>query len=125
MKSNKLNTWTPAHLGDWIIDCDICGTPCWYSEATLLTVETGEGGCLVCPRDRDAIDPGLIPYKIRGERPVDTTRINNFNDVYNIPGATPFNSQNNPLGQDIELLPQQWQNVISTWETIYTNWENM
>lgn len=89
------NKYTPNRLHDHIIMCDICGNPTWYSEAVKLTTYTGRGGCLVCPKDADPIDYGLVPYKIPAERPVKETRTNSYYDNENITGTAPFNPGSN------------------------------
>lgn len=60
--------------GDYPIDCDICGATCWFSQSTVLDKNTGKGGLRVCPDDKDATDYGLVPYKVRPERPVPDVR---------------------------------------------------
>lgn len=65
--------------GDWFIYCDICGQKCYASEATRLSAATGRGGLIVCPKDVDKIDYGLIPYRAPTERNVPWTRINHTN----------------------------------------------
>lgn len=61
------------------IYCDICGQPCYAFEAKLLSAETGRGGLLVCPNDRDKIDFGLMDYTIPVERHIPVSRINHQN----------------------------------------------
>ncbi len=63
-----------SRRGDWVIFCDICGQKCYASEATRLSAATGRGGLIVCPKDVDKIDYGLIPYKIPAEKNVPWTR---------------------------------------------------
>lgn len=69
----------PARRGDWVLYCDICGQKCFASESVRLHQYTGRGGLIVCKNDRDAIDPGLIPYTIDAERPIPYTRTNHQN----------------------------------------------
>lgn len=64
-----------GRLGRYIY-CDICGQPCYANEAVRLKQETGRGGLIVCPKDADHTDPGLIPYTVTTEKPVPWTRIN-------------------------------------------------
>jgi len=68
--------FNPGRVGDWVVFCDICGQKCYASEATKLSTYTGRGGLIVCPKDVDKIDYGLIPYKLPIERNVPWTRIN-------------------------------------------------
>lgn len=97
-----INKYTPGRLHDWIVYCDICGNPWWASECITLAPETGRGGCLVCPRDADPIDPGLVPYKIRVEKPLPFTNLNNLADTTNITNsAEPYDlSTNNPMSEN-------------------------
>lgn len=69
----------PGKLGDWVVFCDICGQKCYASESSQLEAYTGRGGLIVCPKDIDAIDYGLIPYTIPAEKNVPFTRINHTN----------------------------------------------
>ena len=64
--STKYFTGRKGHY----IFCDICGQACYDFEATLLKLETGRGGLLVCPKDADIVDFGLIPYTPRTEHPI-------------------------------------------------------
>jgi len=68
--------FNPGRVGDWVVFCDICGQKCYASEATKLSTYTGRGGLIVCSKDVDKIDYGLIPYKLPIERNVPWTRIN-------------------------------------------------
>jgi hypothetical protein len=114
-----INKYHSGRLDDYIIFCDQCGAPCWRSEATLLKTETGSGGLLVCPRDVDPIDYGLVPYKIRPEKPVPVTRINAFNDNSNITN-TYYPST------DYESFDPLSGYLITTWENInitFDNWD--
>ncbi len=125
------NTYTmKKKKGDYIIYCQICGDPCWASQATKLEKETGHGGLIVCPEDVDAIDYGLIPFKIAPEENPKIVTINHYasnpNDVPNsIPPIdlsliNPMNS-NDPrttvsLGQTWEeLADQTWENWALPW----------
>lgn len=96
------NRYTKDRLHDHPINCDLCGTSCWYSETRTLTKETGEAGAIVCRRHKDPIDYGLVPYKIPAEKGVKETRVlSNFNDNTNIDGVTPFNlDTQNPLSSN-------------------------
>lgn len=62
------------HHADWRAYCDICGQRYWASELTKLDTYTGRGGLIVCPKDRDQIDAGLIPYATKAEKNVPWTR---------------------------------------------------
>lgn len=55
---------------DWYVFCDICGKRCHASETTKLHTDTGRGGLIVCRRDADRADLGLVPKNVRKERPV-------------------------------------------------------
>lgn len=66
-------------LGDWIVYCDICGQKCYASTTSQLPADTGRGGLVVCRHDADAIDYGIIPYKIPLEKNVPYTRVPNTN----------------------------------------------
>lgn len=61
-------------IGDWYVFCDICGQRYYASETTKLSTYTGRGGLIVCPKDVDKIDYGLVPYDIPVERPVPFSR---------------------------------------------------
>ena len=65
--------------GDWYIYCDICGQRCFASEAVHLSTYTGRGGLIVCPKDADNIDHGLIPFSVTAEKNVPFTRVNHTN----------------------------------------------
>ncbi len=86
---NNINKYTPDRLNDYIIYCQICGSPCWHSESIRLDDYTGRGGLIVCPRDRDAIDYGLVPYKVPAERSVPEVSINNLADSEDIENLYP------------------------------------
>lgn len=62
--------------GDWFIHCDVCGKRCYASETIKLSQYTGKGGLIVCRRDADRIDQGLIPFTPRRETNVTQIRIN-------------------------------------------------
>jgi len=64
-----------GRLGPYLF-CDICGQPCYISESRKLSRDTGRGGLIVCPNDRDVIDASTIPYKLPEEKAVPWTRIN-------------------------------------------------
>ena len=80
------NKYFAGNKGQYVF-CDICGQACYAFEAKRLTTETGRPGLIVCPNDRDAIDPGLIAYTIPAEKAVPWTRINHT-DVSN--GTAPL-----------------------------------
>jgi hypothetical protein len=65
--------------GDWVLFCDICGQKCFASEAFKLSEFTGRGGLIVCRKDKDKIDYGLIPYTVSLEKTIPYTRINHTN----------------------------------------------
>lgn len=69
--SNKYFSGRKGHY----IFCDICGQACYDWEATKLSALTGRPGLLVCPKDADNIDYGLIPYTPNTEKPVGFARI--------------------------------------------------
>lgn len=96
------NKYTSDRINDHTINCDICGTVCWYSETRTLEEDTGQGGAIVCKRHRDPVDYGLVPYKIPAEQSVQETRIlSNFNDNSGITGDTPFDTgANDPLSSN-------------------------
>lgn len=121
MSLNK-NRYSKNHAQDWIIYCDLCAAPCWYSESTLLDVYTGRGGLLVCPRDADPIDYGLVPYTIPPEQGVTTTRINNFSNTTTSGFPAPFDYANNP-GESGGI--HEWQMINMNWEDININWEDL
>lgn len=67
---------------DWTIYCDICGKKCLASETVKLPEYTGRGGLIVCLRDADKLDYGLIPFSPRKEQNPRQIRINHT-DVRN------------------------------------------
>jgi len=71
--------FSPGRIGDWVVFCDICGQKCYASEASKLSTYTGRGGLIVCPKDADKVDSGLIPYKVTVEKNIPWTRINHTN----------------------------------------------
>ena len=78
---------------DYPIDCDLCGATCWFSESTVLSKETGKGGLRVCPDDRDTVDYGLVPYKVRPEKNVPDVRKHqeDITSGSTVPDFTTFN----------------------------------
>ena len=86
---------------DWVVYCAICGSKTWASDSQVLAPETGRGGLRVCPDDVDAIDYGLVPYRIPAEQSVPFTN-------YLIPPATqttyPFDYEN---GNPLDTTPAQ------------------
>ena len=75
------NKYFAGNKGRYIF-CDICGQPCYAHEAIRLEANTGRPGLIVCPRDADGADPGLIPFAVPAEKGVPWTRINHT-DVAN------------------------------------------
>ena len=71
--------------GNWLTFCDICGQRCYASNASKLPTYTGRGGLIVCNHDVDAIDPGLIPYRIPIEKNVPWIRINHTDTTNSSP----------------------------------------
>lgn len=68
------------------IFCDICGQACYERDAVKLAANTGRGGLVVCRKDADTIDYGLLPYNIPIEQGVKFIKANT-----DIPsGATPL-----------------------------------
>lgn len=105
--------FSPGRLGDWVVFCDICGQKCYASEATKLSTYTGRGGLIVCPKDVDKIDYGLIPYRIPTEKNVPWTRIN-FTNVEN--GSPIYNLESHTLEQlgDFQFISiSQGEQIIS------------
>lgn len=98
----NLNRYTPNRLKDWIIDCDTCGAPCWFSESKLLDIDTGFGGARVCNTHSYPTDYGLVPWIVPAEQTVTETRyLANFNDNENIEGTPPFDlSTDDPLSSN-------------------------
>lgn len=75
-------------VGDYVLFCDICGMKTWASESIILDKDTGKGGLVVCPVDRDAIDYGLVPYKVDPEESVPVARNNHYAaDPENVPNT--------------------------------------
>lgn len=74
------NKYFAGNKGRYIF-CDICGQACYAFEAVRLDQYTGRPGLMVCPNDADAVDPGLIAYKVPAEKPVEWTRINHQNQT--------------------------------------------
>lgn len=133
MSYKHTNKFTSNRLSDWIIHCDICGKPTWYSDSVTLEPETGKGGLLVCPDDRDIIDYGLVPYEIPTESQVTTTRIDNT--IYTSTPTTtyePFDiNAYDPMSISdpsvLTIIGQDWEELTSVnWEDMtLVNWEDM
>lgn len=123
--SKDKNKFTRIRLNDYIIMCDTCGAPCWRSEATLLKPQTGNGGSLVCPRDVDPIDYGLVPYKIKPERSVPMTRTNTFNDYSNITQSynTISNFSNADIFNQTPASNVNWEDTNINWEDDSQTWD--
>ncbi len=122
MKNN--NKYTAGRLNDFIIFCDICAQPCWYSESIKLGVYTGRGGARVCRKDADAIDYGLVPYKIPAEKPIPEARVNNFNNSTNIT-ETYSPIQDYEIQNPLSYIPTpSTSGSILVWENInYVTWD--
>lgn len=78
--------FNPGRLGDWIVFCDICGQKYYASETTKLSTYTGRGELIVCKKDADKLDYGLVPYKPPAEQNIPWVRINHTNTA----NATPL-----------------------------------
>lgn len=78
--------FSPARIGDWVMNCQICKKKLYASESFLLDTYTGKGGLRVCSDCNDPIDYGLVPYKIPAEQPIpfsfDATFAGNPNPPY-------------------------------------------
>jgi len=61
------------------IYCDICGEATYSKDVVKLGQLSGRPGLLVCRKDADQNDYGLLPYAIKAERPVPWTSINHTN----------------------------------------------
>ncbi len=97
--SNKNHYKDVIRVGDYQIYCDQCGMCCWASASRILSKDTGKGGLRVCPNCVDAVDYGLIPYKIRAEAPIPDSRINQQDTTT---GRTPVNLLTfDPLSGDL------------------------
>jgi hypothetical protein len=72
------NKYFSSRKGPYIY-CEICGQACYTWELTKLSPHTGRGGLLVCKNDADAIDHGLVPYKVAEEQKVPFSRPNHTN----------------------------------------------
>lgn len=132
MSYKHTNKYTSNHFSDWIIHCDICGKPTWYSDSTILDSDTGRGGLLVCPDDNDAIDYGLVPYEIPTESTVDTTRINNTINSNTLESIyPPFNyALYDPMSyspDQLDLLQDNWEDLDRiNWDDFnQINWEGV
>jgi len=115
MKKHNLNKYSKSHHGDYIIMCDICGMPCWASQATRLDTYTGRGGLMVCPRDKDPIDYGLVPYKVPPEKSPPVVRTNDYMNTTITDQSAPLTDYNtdNPLNTTPQLT---WENLNNqTW----------
>lgn len=130
---NNINKYKKSRLGDYIIFCDICGQPCWHSESVKLDKYTGRGGLVVCLKDADPIDYGLVPYKIPAEKPVPIVRVNNFNDSVNIEETfspiTNYETQNplntDPVTDGGSSSSSAWENLNEdTWDNWTLPWGN-
>jgi len=92
--------------------CDICGQAFYEHEGTKLEKETGRGGLIVCPNDRDAIDYGLIPYKVSIERSVSWARVNHLNVTNSAPIYDVERSTVEEIG-DYEYLATELDEVLT------------
>lgn len=68
-----------SKLGDWYVNCDICGKRIYASKSTKLSTYTGKGGCVVCRNDADCIDYGSVPFTPRKEQNITFVRTNHTN----------------------------------------------
>lgn len=124
MRSNYTNKYNSDHLNDWIIYCDICGKPTWYSQSVLLKAETGRGGLLVCMQDADPIDYGLVPYNIPAESMPTTTRINSI--AYTSTPDTLYDAFDYSALDPMSYNPSELLQVHRTWDHLSeVTWENM
>lgn len=105
-------------VGDYELFCDICAMRFWASEAYILPSETGRGGLVVCPVDRDKIDYGLIPYTVGPDESPSLTRSNHYADnPENVP--TPLHLI------DITIIDPMLIDDPSTYITVLETWENL
>lgn len=113
-----------GRLGDYVIDCDICGQRCWYSESSVLGIYTGRGGLLVCPECKDPIDYGIVPYYVIPERPITNTReANRTASLKSIPQKyKPFLADNmDPAAYS----PEQANSYQISWDLLsQVTWDN-
>lgn len=121
---SKNNFKNRLKIDDHPIDCDICGMPCWASEAIILEKETGRGGMVVCPVDRDVIDYGIVPYKILPEEPIQLVRTANYQ---NNPSAVPtmYTGIDFSIDDPMNTSPSQltgWENQLEEWDEWDTPW---
>lgn len=72
-------------MSDWIVFCDICGQRYKASETVQLPNYTGRGGLVVCRKDADKIDPGLVPFTPRKEQSIPFARVNHTNETLGSP----------------------------------------
>jgi hypothetical protein len=122
------NQFDGFNYKDHVIYCDICGCPTPFADATLLDVYTGRGGLLVCKRDKDDIDYGLVPYKINTESVIKEASINHYaTNPDNIPNLhDPFDyALYDPMSYDPNgVLNVVWEAIDQvTWEDWNSAWE--
>lgn len=129
--TNKNNFHNRYKLGDYTIECDICGMKMWASQAVKLPKETGKGGMIVCPNDRDSIDWGLIPYKILPEESPRTVRDRNYAaNPEDVPQLVPnidlsIDDPFNTTPQDLATRESTWDHqTFLTWENWLIRWED-
>lgn len=124
-----MDKFTPARLGDWVFNCQICGMKCWASESFVLDTYTGRGGLRVCPECNDPIDYGLVPYTIPAEIPVpfaiDATQAANPESIYQqYPSFDPgLFDANTPPGLLVMLYGTWEQQDYLTWDQWNYAWD--
>lgn len=116
-----MDDFNSARPGDWVIYCDICGLKCWAQSSIELDKYTGRGGCRVCPDCADPIDYGLVPYKIRPEKPVPFVRGSGYT-ADNVPQTyPPFNTA---TMDPMSVRPADLLQMNLKWEELAINWED-
>lgn len=72
------NKYFSGRRGHYIF-CDICGQAVYDNDVIKLSSDTGRPNLLVCPKDADQADFGLIPYTVGTEKSVRWARVNHAN----------------------------------------------